>query len=507
MVNDDDTAAAPRYAANVPPSIKTPDSVDTRAGTLRFFDGLPDEDTVQKVYDNLDFGRGVETFLAGIPATSVHALDVGLSSIGVRANEGIGITEGLADARALFLTPNSTVVYAWFCVDLSVGPVVVEIPPGVLGIIDDAYFRFVADLGSTGPDGGNGGKYLLVPPGHTATLPASGYFVQHPRTYINLFIVRAFVKDGDIAATVQSMKDHSRVYPLSAADDPPSTTFVDISGVQFNTVHANDFEFYQELNAVVQHEPADFVEPETAGLFAAIGIKKGHPFAPDARLRAILTDAVAVGNATARAIVFAPRDERTKYFPDRQWTTAFIGGSHEFIDGGERMLDIRALFHYYATGITPAMAAAKPGTGSAYIYTARDSDGQYFDGSKTYSVTLPAPVPVGRFWSFTIYDTSNPLHARNRPEVGGHRQHPAWSGGERRRFGDGLVRPGAAPRPRRQLGTNDARQELEHHPAAVCAAAAVVRQELEAERSGAGRLTYPGRVLSLVQPCVDALSR
>jgi hypothetical protein len=121
-------------------------------------------------------------------------------------------------------------------------------------------------------------------------------------------------------------------------------------------------------------------------------------------MKAILVDAVAVGNATARAIVFASRDPRTKFYPDRQWMAGFIGGSSEFADGGERMLDARTLFHYYATGITPAMAASKPGTGSAYAVGVRDSMGHYLDGGKTYKVTLPAPIPARQFWSFTVYD-------------------------------------------------------------------------------------------------------
>jgi hypothetical protein len=139
-------------------------------------------------------------------------------------------------------------------------------------------------------------------------------------------------------------------------------------------------------------------------LFASIGIKKGKPFAPDARMKGILTDAVAVANATARAILFAPRDERVKFYPDRQWGTTFIGGSYAFLNEGERMLDGRALFHYYATGIAPAMAFSKPGTGSAYAYAARDSMGRYLDGGKTYKITLPRRSPSrisGRSWSMT----------------------------------------------------------------------------------------------------------
>ena len=121
-------------------------------------------------------------------------------------------------------------------------------------------------------------------------------------------------------------------------------------------------------------------------------------------MKAILIDAVAVGNATARAIVFAPRDERVKFYPDRQWGTGFVGGSYEFLDNGERMLDARTLFHYYATGITPAMANSKPGTGSAYAYATRDAMGRYLDGgrpTKSRCQRRSPPSNSGHSWSMT----------------------------------------------------------------------------------------------------------
>jgi len=398
------TVSAPKYSADVPTSITTPDKVETRIGTLRFTDGAPDDETVRLVYDQLDFSRGIEAFMAGIPATSVYAACEGVNQVGVTPNQGIGITENLMDARSLFLTPNTTTVYLFTCLDLSKGPVVLQVPPNVLGPVDDAYFRWIVDIGYTGPDQGKGGKYLFVPPGYTGALPPVGYFIAKPRTNTVLIFFRAFVQGGNVAGAVQAAKANAAVYPLSVAQTPPVTTFVNASGLKFNTIHANDFHFYEELNSVVQKEPADFVEPETVGLFAAIGIKKGMPFAPDERMKKILTDAAAVGNATARAILFAPRDTRTKFYPDRQWLTPFIGGSYEFLDGAERMLDARTMFHYYATGISPAMAAAKVGSGSAYAGAFRDSKGQYLDGSKTYMITLPAPIPAKDFWSFVVYD-------------------------------------------------------------------------------------------------------
>jgi hypothetical protein len=399
--------AEPTYSADVPSKITTPDSVNTRIGTLGFKDGAPDEATVKLVYDNLDFSRGVDAFLTGISATSVRAACNGMEDVGIKKNSAIGITEDLMDARSLFLSPNTTTVYAFTCLDLSEGPMVFDVPTGVLGPVDDADFRWVTDIGLTGPDAGKGGKYLFVPPGYAETVPTEGYFEAKPRTNTLLVFFRVFVEDGDVAAAVKHVKDNANLYPLSAASEGatlPKANFVNTSGLQFNTISANDFSFYEELNQVVQTEPADFVDPDKVGLFASIGIKKGQAFAPDERMKAILTDAVAVGNATARTLLFASRDESAKFYPDRQWFTIFVGGSYLFEAGAERLLDARTMFFYYATGITPAMSEAKVGSGSAYAMSLRDTNGDYLDGGKTYKITLPGPIPAKNFWSFVVYD-------------------------------------------------------------------------------------------------------
>ncbi len=397
-------AASSKFAPNIPAKITTPDTVETRIGTLRFTDGAPDAATVQLAYDQLDLWRGVEAFLKGMSATSVYAACKGLEEAGAKPNQGIGITEELFDARSLFLTPNTTTVYTMLCVDLKDGPMVVRVPPRVLGPVDDANFRWVIDVGLTGPDKGAGGDYLFVPPGYKGVLPETGYHVAKPRTNRLIVFYRAFVEKGDIAAAVAGVKAKAAVFPLAQAAQPPAPTFVNLSGVQFNTISANDVSFYEELNAVVQNEPADWVDPDTVGLYASIGIRKGQPFAPDARLKQTLTEAVAVANSIARANLFASRDPRTRIYPERQWLTPFVGGNYQFLDGAERLLDARIMFFYYATGITPAMSEAKPGTGSAYAVVFRDATGDYLDGSRTYKVTLPGPIPAKNFWSFTVYD-------------------------------------------------------------------------------------------------------
>jgi hypothetical protein len=394
----------PRYSADVPQTLLTPDSMQTSIGTLRFEDGAPTPETAALVYDQLDLSRGIETFMQGIPATSVFAACRGVESAGVKENAAFGLTEDLMDAQSLFLTPNTTTVYGFACMNVSAGPMVVEVPPGVLGPVDDAYFRWVVDVGLTGPDKGKGGKYLFVPPGYKGDLPSEGYFVVKSPTNRLLMFFRAFVEKGDIAGAVAGVKAKAKLYPLSAAASPPETVFVNTSGKKFNTISANNFEFFNELDAVVQSEIADFVSPETVGLFASIGIRKGQSFNPDGRMKKILTDAVAIANGAARSFLWRPRDPRTRFYNDRKWQTGFVGNSYLFEDGAERLLDARSMFFYYATGITPAMAFAKPGSGSAYAGVFLDKDGNPLTGSKTYKVTLPGPVPAKQFWALTAYD-------------------------------------------------------------------------------------------------------
>ena len=144
----------PKYAAKVPGSILTPDRVKTeRLGDLKFFDGLPSTESVNKVYDYLDTARGVDAFLNGMPAASIHAFLEGQKEAGMDTYS-MGITEDLTDARSLWLTPNTTTVYCVAEINVKEGPTVMEIPPGVLGPVDDAYFRWVTDVGLTGPDKG-----------------------------------------------------------------------------------------------------------------------------------------------------------------------------------------------------------------------------------------------------------------------------------------------------------------------------------------------------------------
>jgi hypothetical protein len=393
-----------KMTTDIPASITTPDKVETRLGTLKFTDGFPDDATIEKVYDNLDFERGVQAYLTAIPGASVYGLREGFRSEGADNNQTVLIMENLLDSKSLFLTANTETVYNLMWLDLKDGPLVIETPPNILGIIDDFWFHYVGDVGNAGPDKGKGGKFLLLPPGYTGDVP-KGYFVMRSKTYGNVFFWRGFVVDGSTQPAVEATKKFAKVYLLSQANNPPQMKFINVSGKEFNTIHANNFTFFEEINHVVQEEPADAADPETLGVLASIGIEKGKPFAPDDRMKKILTDSVAVGNATARAILFKSRMKDAFYYPNSAWLTPFVGGSYEFLSQpGVRNLDARTMFFYYATGVTPAMAAKMVGVGSQYAAAFVDSEGKPLYGSKTYKIHLPPNIPAKTFWSFVVYD-------------------------------------------------------------------------------------------------------
>jgi len=421
-------------------SLSAPDKIETNIGTLEFQDGVPSDETASKVFDTLDFTRALNVYNNSFRGASALGLVKGFQELGAGSGD-IVIFEELMDSSSLFLTGNADTVYYLGYIDLSKGPVVIDQPTDGLGAINDMWFQWVIDVGKPGPDRGLGGKYLIVGPDYDGLLPEDGYFVAHSKTNRVLYAMRAFIKDGnDPKPAVDNITQNLKIYPyvpgsfgtpiaealkggIKLAGEPkiPEMKFINGSGKSFNTIPPSDFGFFEWINENVQNEPATSYDVELAGQLAAIGIVHGEEFKPDDRMKEILTNAAAVGQATGRALQWQALEKHPDWarYEGSQWNLMLWEGGAlfetppaAFKDGefkpypptGARTLDSRTAFYYAYTLDSPAMIMQIPGVGSQYLIAFRDANGDVFDGDKTYKVTLPKDVPAEAFWSFTLYD-------------------------------------------------------------------------------------------------------
>ena len=396
-------------AAETPQSSKdfTPAAgiMETRFGQLEYPGGYPTDETVQKVYDELDLQRATQLYLDMYPALSMRGMQIGTArDYGTRNCSDIAVTADRLDSAALFLTGNTESIYAMLLFDLKAdGPTVLEVPPGLMGPCDDANFKFVFDIGPTGMDKGKGGKYLILPPDYEGDVP-DGYFVFRSPTYRNFSFVRA---NSDVVgfgeSAMQFFREGCRIYPLSTG--PRKGKYTNVTGVPINTLVPEDARAFAWMHDLINYEPAEAFGRELLGRLASIGIEKGKPFNPDARMQAIMAKAAEEGVAMSRVIAFNCRDHEAKVYADRMWESPYVTNNSTFYRNDTINLEARTVFHFTADGITPAMAAQMPdGLGSRYQTTYKDKDGNFLDGNKSYKLNIPPNVPVALFWAVTVYD-------------------------------------------------------------------------------------------------------
>jgi hypothetical protein len=369
---------------------------------LPFKESFPTPEASAQLYDEMQFQRAVQVYLWALPAMNMVAMRDGQAATFGGGNNVLAMWKDRPNAKTIILTANPDVIYGLAFVDLKDGPVVFEAPPQMEGLLDDFWQRPLTDVGLAGPDQGKGGKYLLLPPGYTGETP-SGYFVMKPPTYGVFVFLRAFLVDGKTDAGVKLM-EQSRIYPLAQKDNPPAMKFPNASAVPSDYDFKRDLRYFESLAKFVNDEPIEPEDVAMRGMAASLGIIKGQPFQPDARMRAMLNTAADVAFKMAAVDDYDSRYPNKLIYPDRKWEVGFLGGSPVFRKDGYLIFDAMISYFHKAFATSAAMVLEMPGKGSQYLVGLRDADGDYLSGGASYRLHVPANVPAENYWSVVLYD-------------------------------------------------------------------------------------------------------
>lgn len=361
--------------------------------------------------------RAIEAVNWGMPAVNFDLMYQAMVKLGGRENQ-IVYWSGLADWKNQTLTPNPDAIYLMpFFNTKDAGPMVLEVPPAdggsITGSIMDCWQTALEDVGPAGVDNGKGGKYLILPPGHTGAVPA-GYIPLQSGNYQGYALMRSILASGskeDIAKAVAYGR-RIKLYPLSQAANPPDTIYVDAMGSVFDATIPYDRRFFASLDRMVQCEP--WLDRDRAMIdpLRSIGIEKGKAYQPDAQLQAGLDGAAKEAKEwiEARYVkLFSP------YSTGAHWASPVQpelgkGLQSDFADPDSYPIDARGVTYAFAF-----FSAKHFGAGQFYLMTLQDKQDRYFDGSKAYRLRVPANAPVRQYWSATVYDRATHALIRELP--------------------------------------------------------------------------------------------
>jgi len=352
--------------------------------------------------------RAIEAIIWGMPAVNTDLMFQAMArEVKGRWNQ-IVYWSRLLDWKNQTLTPNPDAIYLMpFFNTAQVGPMVIDIPRAdggsITGSIMDCWQTPLEDVGPAGVDKGQGGKYLILPPGYSGAVP-DGYIALASQTFQGYALLRSILQSGSDADFAKAVQYGKRIafYPLSAAADPPATIYLDAADVVFDATIPYDARFFESLARMIESQP--WLERDRAMIdpLRTLGIEKGKRFNPDAATREIMGDAAEEArqwlDVRYEASLLPP------FYEGGHWALpaapGLLGGMQSsYADTDHYPLDAR--------GTTYAMAFFCPkhsGVGSYYLMATKDNHGQPFAGGSTYRLRVPPNVPVRQYWSATVYD-------------------------------------------------------------------------------------------------------
>jgi hypothetical protein len=391
----------------------------------------PTPETAKLLKDELLFQRATQIYLWALPLINTLGMKVGSEKTFGAGYNVLPVWKKRLDAKTLVTTPNSDVIYAMGYVDVAKdGPLVFEAPPGLQGILLDFWQRpipgpyisgiaYLGDVGFFGPDGGKGGKFLILPPGYNKPVP-DGFFVYRSGTNNVFVFLRSFYQDPSNLTPAVALMESAKIYPLGGEAGATLMQYPDASGVPVNMLPISDGSAFDQLKVLLDSEGGNLADPDWRGMLASIGIVKGQPFSPDAHTRSILDLAAKTAYKTSRVIGFQDAVGGRSYlvYPDRHWINPIADGTPSNPGGALNLawdrvaghyldLDARIWFFTNYYSISPGMISQIPGRGAKYMIALSDSINTPLVGEVNYRLQLPPNIPAANFWSVSLYEAEN----------------------------------------------------------------------------------------------------
>lgn len=372
----------------------------TRIGPLGLnAQGLPDQRAIDRLYEERDFQRACQAYLWALPLVAYGQWQNQHETVFGAKDGDIVQYVSVRDKLGL-ITANATTPYVLgFVNTLRTGPLMVEVPGGeVAGGFGDFWEKSISDFGLTGPDRGEGGRYLLLGPGQT---PPAGVEYDHEARSPTVNVFHAFRILTTDPAEGERILHGYQIYPASEASNSRKTRIVTPDGRPWSGAQPKGMAYWERLNEYLQIEPVKAEDRLFMAMLKPLGLEKGKPFKPSASQARALEDGAEIGQLMAIANSFDKRFETAAY--GGQWDRAVnvsMSQEAEFYS----QLDERASWFYEAVGLSEGMTTRTPGEGQVYLSSYRDAKGRWFDGGGTYRLHVPPDVPAGQWWSVALYD-------------------------------------------------------------------------------------------------------
>ncbi len=382
-------------------------TVKTYFGDYQLDHSFPTAETTDKIYDLMDHQRASQLYLWSLPIVALERLIQNyFRTFDYKYGDFVRV-ESFNERRG-YLTANETTNYALGVFNTEGAPAILDVPPGVIiGMVIDMWQESPTDIGIFGPNGGKGGKHIIIGPNTDLSLvpdmkdKMDDYQVHHIDTNRGLMLAR--VAGADVEK-VQLTWNQVQAYQYG---DKPSTTVHGGGNKYIPSFQPRGLAYWKMLHTAINNEPVAERDRHFMYWLKMLGIERGKPFNPTAKQKAALIDGAKTGELMAKALVYSERLDGV--IRENDWRYVLGGEWGDGIKYNQSMTDYdifdpRARYTYEAVMTSPSMTVPRPGKAQGYVAKFEDSEGNRLKGGEKYVIEFESEIEATMFWSLTIYD-------------------------------------------------------------------------------------------------------